>query len=109
MGKGVRRVISTAGTDEQTGGSFGDAPEDKGTLPVCAPNLHTRLTGKCGGPPQAGRLLKEIRHVAGRDVIAWNLFFAKQLRPTTLAWRTPAGTRWLTVPFELHDLAMPAP
>jgi hypothetical protein len=42
-------------------------------------------------------------------VISWNVFFAKQLKPTTLVWGTPAATRWLTVPFELHDLAMPAP
>jgi hypothetical protein len=60
-------------------------------------------------PTKAGRRFNELRHEGGRDVISWNVFFAKQLKPTTLVWGTPAATRWLTVPFELHDLAMPAP
>ncbi len=63
--------------------------------------------GKPVTPPQAGRQFREVRHAAGRDVMSWNLYFSKRLRPATLLWLTPPETRWLVVPFELHDLAMP--
>ena len=63
--------------------------------------------GKPVTPPQAGRQFREVRHAAGRDVMSWNLYFSKRLRPATLLWLTPPETRWLEVPFELHDLAMP--
>jgi hypothetical protein len=63
--------------------------------------------GKPVTPPEAGRQFREVRHEAGRDVMCWNLYFSKRLKPATLLWLTPPETRWLTVPFELHDLAMP--
>lgn len=63
--------------------------------------------GKTMRPPEAGRQFREVRHEAGRDVMCWNLYFAKRLRPATLLWLTPPETRWLTVPFELQDLEMP--
>jgi hypothetical protein len=63
--------------------------------------------GKTMRPPEAGRQFREVRHEAGRDVMSWNLYFSKRLRPATLLWLTPPETRWLTVRFELHNLAMP--
>ena len=46
-------------------------------------------------PPEAGRQFREVRHEAGRDVMSWNLYFSKRLRPATLLWLTPPETRWL--------------
>lgn len=63
--------------------------------------------GKPVTPPEAGRQFREVRHEAGRDVMCWNLYFSKRLRPATLLWLTPPETRWLAVPFEVHDLVMP--
>jgi hypothetical protein len=63
--------------------------------------------GKPVTQPEAGRQFREVRHEAGRDVMSWNLYFSKRLRPATLLWLTPPETRWLAVPFEVHDLAMP--
>ena len=63
--------------------------------------------GKTVTPPEAGRQFREVRHEAGRDVMSWNLYFSKRLKPATLLWLTPPETRWRTGPFELHDLAMP--
>jgi hypothetical protein len=63
--------------------------------------------GKPATPPEAGRRFREVRHESGRDVMSWNLYFSKRLRPATLLWLTPPETRWLAVPFELRDLAMP--
>jgi hypothetical protein len=63
--------------------------------------------GKTVTSPEAGRQFREVRHEAGRDVMCWNLYFSTRLRPATLLWLTPPETRWLAVPFELHDLAMP--
>jgi hypothetical protein len=57
--------------------------------------------------PQAWREFKELRHEEERDVIAWNLYFPKDLEPATLDWHTPVSTRWLTVPFEMHDVEIP--
>jgi hypothetical protein len=58
-------------------------------------------------PPEAGRQFRKVRHETGRDVMSWNLYFSKRLKPATLLWLRPQETRWLTVPFELHDLVMP--
>ena len=63
--------------------------------------------GKPVTPPEAGRQFREVRHEAGRDVMSWKLYFSKRLKPATLLWLTPPETRWLAVPFEVHDLAMP--
>jgi hypothetical protein len=63
--------------------------------------------GKTAMAPEAGRQFGEVRHEAGRDVMSWKLYYSKRLRPATLLWLTPPETRWLAVPFELHDLAMP--
>jgi hypothetical protein len=58
-------------------------------------------------PPEAGRQFREERHETEQDVMSWRLVFAKRLKPATLLWLIPPETRWLAVPFELHDLAMP--
>ena len=63
--------------------------------------------GKPVRTPEAGRRFREVRHEAGRDVMSWNLYFSKRLKPATLLWLTPPEMRWLAVPFELHDLVMP--
>ena len=63
--------------------------------------------GKPVTPPEAGRQFREVRHEAGRDVMSSNLYFSKRLKPATLLWLTPPETRWLAVPFELRDLALP--
>jgi hypothetical protein len=41
----------------------------------------------------------------GRDVWRWRL--ASNHPPSALTWLTPQQTRWITVPFELHDLPVP--
>ena len=40
----------------------------------------------------------------GGDVVG---VFLKKLTPAALIWLTPAETRWFSVPFELHDVALP--
>jgi hypothetical protein len=57
--------------------------------------------------PRAAFQFGEIRHEAGREVIAWRGYFSNKLTPATLIWLTPPETRWLPVPFELHDVPMP--
>jgi hypothetical protein len=57
---------------------------------------------------QASRI--GIRHEAGRDVASWSLLTAENApAPATLVWKSPsspAETRWFTLPFELHDIAV---
>ncbi len=64
-------------------------------------------TGRTGMCHEAGRQFREVRHEAGRDKICWGVYFSKRITPETLVWLTPPETRWLTVPFELHDLRLP--
>ena len=58
-------------------------------------------------PIQAVRGPGESRHEPGREVITLWLNFSKQVTPATLIWLTPSETRWLPVPFELHEVALP--
>ena len=55
------------------------------------------------------KVFNGVRHEAGRTVGSWSLLTPKDSPPpATLVWKTPTETRWHTVPFELHDLAVPA-
>ena len=57
--------------------------------------------------PEAGWEFHGVRHEGERDIASWRTLFSKRDRPETLLWRTPEDTRWLTVPFEFHDLKVP--
>jgi hypothetical protein len=71
-------------------------------------NIYEELRGRATAPhPQAACEPREVRHDADRDVLPCTLYFAKGLKPATLIWLSPSETRWSSVSFELHDLALP--
>jgi len=47
------------------------------------------------------------RHEGRKVVVDWTMTTVLDKgQPTTLRWQTPQETRWLMVPFELHDIAV---
>jgi hypothetical protein len=54
------------------------------------------------------KLFHGTRREGDQDIASWTLTTPpNSLPPATLVWKTPAETRWHTVPFELHDIAVP--